>query len=1478
MMNNPFTFEERAAELVSRMTLEEKASQLSNYPPAIPRLGVKRYNYWNEGLHGVANTVKSLGQVATSFPYSIAMASSWDPELIKAIASASGDEARAYTNKGIRDLSYWCPTINMSRDPRWGRNHESYGEDNHLTTELAKKFIDGYQGNGDGVPYLKVISCLKHYAANNSEYNRENGSSSVQNPFIRDYFTRSFKDVIRSTHLRSVMSAYNMVNDVPSSGSHYLLDTLLRKTFGFDGYVVSDCGAIRIISSVTNHHWNPKQRGLSGYEKYEDGEGYVTRTGSTALCLDAGCDMDCGDVFPQTAKEAVEKGLLSEETVDRALVRIFTARMETGEFDAPADVPYCSEEYSWDNKVECPAHITLAEDSSTQTIVLLKNDAPTGETAPILPLDAAKCQKVVMVGPLVDKAELGGYSGTPSDERMSTPRQGVERFVDAANITYVSGKSTGSAYMCNLESLTIEKLDGSKVVLTPADVTAYTGCETDGSCFRFVQPEAVLEFRDVCIKDACKVTTRIAGGEQTLLGHIEVHYGNAGGGMLADIDTKHTGGSLQFEDVSGFNANGGYDRRDLFVVFASDESPVSFTSEEEQAIREADVVIACMGGINSSEGSDRVNIALWNNQHELVRAVATLNPRTVCHLQTVGVMEIESFKDLTPAISWTCNNGQAQGNALGRVLFGDVNPSAKLPFTWYSYNSELETIDDYDLVRPDYKCGGWTYQYFTGHVTYPFGHGVNYSTFEYANLRMSDHAVTPDTAVTVWVDVTNTSGVDGREVVQLYVKSPCADGVKRPFKQLKAFQKIDLAAGETKTVELTLPMSECYFWDEEGQHNVWDKGEYTIFVGPSSDEGRCLTEVITLSGERSRTILSVNAIPDRVLLNAAKPDTKTATRLSVAMEDDSLLDGQAEELTVTYTTNRPEAATVDEAGVVTPIGKGVVTVTATVQLGEQVMTASYALSVEEELTLDRLLVDGEELSGFSPDKTEYYLPVSGDAVPTVTGDAGGAAIKVAPAKAVPGDTVVTLTRGTQQTVYTLHFLKRSRDYVAATFGAINAVYEPSEAFGRQLYAGWATADGVTEESGINLYAHEFGDLHFRATLTIDKPEDSIPDAAVVDGACVKLRSVDENGENHYGWTFEEVGITLHSGVNYIDIPLTAKGRHVWGWMDWSRLNRILFILPATEKLAGTTRLTVADARVVDVSLGWVRDALWAKLFKKADTALFTPASAEVYDKAYERALTLALDDTADENQLADGLVEVQAAVEGLEPMTYAVKRFPNFARSYESFSEGFDGSLKNNWMWGNWSKHDAIPLDVSDKAKFRLQMTLKIATKGGIIPPAEAWEKIEIKVRSAMMSQKPGDEDPTNKEHNICWILTPDMVGATTPDGIEVAGRGDYLKISIPLDAAITNKRGIFDWSDLRELLTITHLVEAIRDERPVQKEHNYTMTIADPKVVDVTYLNEQKAILAALPGAAGDEEARTLLATDLATPAEVFNAIRRLK
>ena len=531
-LDTSLSFEERAADLVSRMTLEEKASQLGNSAAAIPRLGVKGYQYWNEALHGVARSGE-----ATSFPTGLGMATTWNRELVTKITSATSDEARAYNNKKGKELVYWSPTINMSRDPRWGRAEETYGEDPYLTAQIGSSFVNGLQG--DDERYLKAVATIKHYAANNSEFNRHNGNSEMEDRTLREYYTKAFKDVIAATDVQSVMSSYNRVNGIPASANTYLLDTLLRKSWGFGGFVVSDCDAIWDI--VYSHRWQPADLGHA-----------VNEQEATAYSLRAGCDLNCGSIFPQNAAAAVKAGILSEDTVDMAVLRLFIARMKTGEFDPKEMVPYTSAEYSWENQISADDHVALAEKSAEEALVLLKNEAAANEQNAILPLNPAQNNRVVVIGDMADEVTLGDYSGTPREDLQSSPLEGITNLLKSKNpnaeVTYIpayEGEFTKGGYVFNVKNFDLKGASGDVYTrLEAKDCVDFAGLQVENdSNFGYVNSGAWAKYENVFIGSISEITARVSGDSGNAShGYIEVRLDSSNGPLISKIATQPTSG------------------------------------------------------------------------------------------------------------------------------------------------------------------------------------------------------------------------------------------------------------------------------------------------------------------------------------------------------------------------------------------------------------------------------------------------------------------------------------------------------------------------------------------------------------------------------------------------------------------------------------------------------------------------------------------------------------------------------------------------------------------------------------------------------------------------------------------------------------------------------------------------------------------------------------------------------------------------
>ncbi|HEU5420405.1 MAG TPA: glycoside hydrolase family 3 C-terminal domain-containing protein [Streptosporangiaceae bacterium] len=460
-LNPDYSPAERAADLVSRMTLPEKIAQLhTNNAPAIPRLGVQQYTYWSEGQHGIntlgadTNSGSASGGVhATSFPSNFASTMTWDPALTYAETTDISDEARGFLDKSLwgtgqnnigparsdyGSLTYWAPTVNLDRDPRWGRTDEAFGEDPYLSSRMAGAFVDGYQGETmSGKPmtgFLKVAATAKHYALNNVDDNRDSGSSNTTDANIRDYYTAQFGSLIENSHVSGLMTSYNAINGTPSPADTYTANELAQRTYGFDGYITSDCGAVGDVYG--SHHWAPPgwttaaSGGTTTWTSTATGQQIAGAAGGQAYALRAGTDLNCtgAEDTVQNIEQAINAGALSEGVIDTDLVHLFTIRMETGEFDPPSMVPYTK---ITKDVIQSPAHQSLAAKIAENDLVLLKNDNVSGSSAPLLPADPAQLNRVVILGNLANTVTLGGYSGAPSLQVNAV--QGITSAVRAAS-------------------------------------------------------------------------------------------------------------------------------------------------------------------------------------------------------------------------------------------------------------------------------------------------------------------------------------------------------------------------------------------------------------------------------------------------------------------------------------------------------------------------------------------------------------------------------------------------------------------------------------------------------------------------------------------------------------------------------------------------------------------------------------------------------------------------------------------------------------------------------------------------------------------------------------------------------------------------------------------------------------------------------------------------------------------------------------
>ena len=793
----------RAEALVARMTLTEKISQTGNSAGEVSRLNLPGYNYYSsEALHGLVS-----GPPVTSFPVPLALAAAWNPELTRQVYAVVADECRAHN-----DISPYSPlTLNLHRDPRWGRCYEVPGEDPCLAATLGVQIVRGMQG--DDPTWLKTTACSKHFICNNTDTDRESVSATVDPRSFWEYYTRSYRATVIHGDVFTFMSAYNAVNGIPCSADRALLTDLLRGQWGFRGFVNSDCDAIKDIYDP--HHYTP------------------SFPAAAALAIKAGCEINCGDILPKYSQAAVDQGLLTEQQISEAVTRVLTVRVLLGTLDPPAKVPYTAITLA---NIPWSAHEALALESARQSLVLLKNEAR------FLPLDPAKVQKVAVIGPLSDVCHLGGYSGSPKT-RISPLMALATRFGLPFSVGFISGGDSIATH----GGITTEN--------SPLGTTQLAFISNgDWAQFHAVDFTGRTEMR-------AKVASAGAGGQ------IEVHLDKLTGPLVGTFTVPGTGGWDHLVDVS-LPLAGLSGLHDIFVVFKGGTGyllnlerltllpvPPPVTQKGARQItfhggcgvnggkddaafaeavgsaRGADVVVMVCGvdASVSGEGYDRETIGLTGAQPELIKAVYAVNPKVVLVLSSNNSVAVEWEQANLPAILCAICAGQAQGTAIVEALFGDYNPGGKLPCTWYRSLDQLPPSHDYDIHK------GRTYMYLDSDPLYPFGYGLSYTTFRIDGLHSNARKIGPGQSVKVSVHVTNTGKRVGAEVVQLYVVPP-ASPVKRPHRQLVAFQRVELKPGERKTVVFEVPYTAqpFWYWGEAEKRFVLQPGAATLEIGNSS--------------------------------------------------------------------------------------------------------------------------------------------------------------------------------------------------------------------------------------------------------------------------------------------------------------------------------------------------------------------------------------------------------------------------------------------------------------------------------------------------------------------------------------------------------------------------------------------------------------------------------------------------------------------
>ncbi|WP_309115412.1 glycoside hydrolase family 3 C-terminal domain-containing protein [Saccharothrix sp.] len=786
--------DKRVDDLLARLTPDERLAMLHQYAPGVPRLGLADFRTGSEALHGVS----WLG-VATVFPQAVGLGATWDEELVHAVAEATSVELRAFhyhrptsNGRGVNSLQAWAPVLNLLRDPRWGRNEEGYSEDPLHTARLGEAFCRGLRG--DDPRFLRAAPVLKHFLAYNNEDDRCTTSSGVRPRVLQEYDLAAFRPVVASGAATGAMAAYNLVNGRPCHVSPLLAEELRRwaEPTGHELFLVSDAEA---------------PSNLVDPEHYFD-----DHAESHAAALKAGIDSftDHGEDSATPIgrlREALERGLIDQSDVDRAVRRQLAVRFRLGEFDPDLD-PYAG---IGPEVIDHPEHRALAARAAAESVVLLKNDG-------LLPLSGSP--RVAVIGPLADSLYEDWYSGT-------MPYQ----------VTVADG---------------LRERAGDVVCVEGADRIALR-CRTSGdllggTTFHVVEwGDDVVTLR--CAETGGYLTAKdgpLAIGERVIKSW-EVHET-----FRLEADAAADGDTVLLRGVhSGRYAALGPDGAVALTAETPEEAErwhrellLDGAGEARAAAAAADVAIVVLGNhplINGRETQDRTGIALPETQEALLRAVAAVRPETALVVMSAYPYAVDWADEHLPAVVWTSHGGQDTGRGLASVLFGDVDPSGRLPQTWYRGDDELPDPLDYDIIK-----AGWTYQYHRAAPLYAFGHGLSYTEFDYADLELSTSEVDQTGEVEVTVSLTNCGLRPGSEVVQLYVRALGAR-YEAPVLRLADFRKLSLAPGERTTLGFRLPVDRLAHWDVATGAFTVDPGDYEIIVARSAED-LVLTAPLTVTG------------------------------------------------------------------------------------------------------------------------------------------------------------------------------------------------------------------------------------------------------------------------------------------------------------------------------------------------------------------------------------------------------------------------------------------------------------------------------------------------------------------------------------------------------------------------------------------------------------------------------------------------------
>jgi len=854
-MDSSLPVAKRVDDLVSRMTLEEKVSQMQNHAVAIPRLNVPEYDWWNEGLHGIARS-----GYATVFPQAIGLAATWDVPLMHTVATTISTEARAKNAEALRHnnhsiyfgLDVWSPNINIFRDPRWGRGQETYGEDPFLTSQMGVAFVKGLQG--DDPHYYKTIATPKHFAVHSGpESTRHTANIDVSPHDLEDTYLPAFRATIKRGEAGSIMCAYNAIDGQPACANTYLLADTLRKTWGFKGYVTSDCAAITDVA--VGHKFAPDMAHAS------------------AVSVKAGTDTSCGKEYASLT-QAVHEGLISEAEIDQSVRRLFTARFELGLFDPASKVAYARIPFSEDDS---PAHRELARVVAEKAMVLLKNDG-------ILPLKK-NVKTIAVIGP--NAAALaaieGNYNAVPSHPVI--PLTGMEaKFGSQAKILYAQGSPYVSELPVPAPRTLFHPAKGSSALGLKGeyfDNTALTGkpvaTRTDQQVdfdWNAAAPVPQVKAEAFGVRWTGTITPPAPGKYEFSfrLAHcypcrdaeaIRVYLdGKQISSVSVPAKESRSSGTEPFTlDLSDGKAHA------LRIEYTHDaplfgagvslnwRPPVEAErADAVKAASQADVVVAFVGlspelegeempvHVEGFNGGDRTQIELPAVQKDMLEAVAATGKPVVVVLMNGSALAVKWAKEHAAAVLEAWYPGEEGGTAIANTLAGDNNPAGRLPITFYAGTDELPPFDDYSMAKR-------TYRYFTGTTLWGFGYGLSYSNFKWSDVKLSAENLTAGEPLTLDAEVENTGDAKGDAVSEIYLKAPAADTT--PVHALVGFVRTPLEGHARQHLHVVIDPRSLSTVASDGKRSI-EPGQYSLFIGgsqPGASEGG-VTQQFTITGTK----------------------------------------------------------------------------------------------------------------------------------------------------------------------------------------------------------------------------------------------------------------------------------------------------------------------------------------------------------------------------------------------------------------------------------------------------------------------------------------------------------------------------------------------------------------------------------------------------------------------------------------------------